>query len=340
MFRFAQPEYLPLLIIIPLIIVVFYYLDYKRIKGLHEFGNWELLKELAPNVSMRRPRTKFWLQSTALTLLILAMARPQFGIQEKTVKRQGIEVMIALDISNSMLAQDILPNRLENSKMRLSKTIENMQNDKVGLVVFAGDAFTQIPITSDYISAKMFLDNISPKLIARQGTSIGTALDMAIKSFGQESEASQAIILITDGENHEDDAISAAKLAAEKGMKIIVVGVGKPEGAPIPIEGTMSFHKDKDGNVVVSKLNEDMCRQIAEAGNGIYVRSGNSDNSTRVIARELDGLAKTELESKVFAEYNEQYQSFVLLAFLLLIIDFFVLNRKNRRINKINLYRK
>ena len=340
MFRFAQPEYLPLLITIPIIVVMFYYLNRKRLKGLREFGNWELLRELAPNASLRRPHTKFWLQISALSLLIVAMARPQFGIQEKTVKRQGIEVMIALDVSNSMLAKDILPNRLENSKMRLSKIVDNMVDDKVGLVVFAGDAFTQIPITSDYVSAKMFLDNISPKLIARQGTAIGTALDMAMKSFGVENEASRAIILITDGENHEDDAIGAAKLAAEKGIKTIVVGVGKPEGAPIPIEGTMSFHKDKDGNVVVSKLNEDMCRQIAEAGNGIYVRLGNSNNSTRVIARELDELAKTELESKVFAEYNEQYQSFVLLSFLLLLIDFFVLNRKNKRLNKINLYRK
>ncbi len=340
MFRFAHSEYLLLLAFVPLLVVLHYYYARKRVRNMAAFGDLELLAALAPNVSASRPKWKFWLQLSALCLLILATARPQFGMKEQLVKRQGIEVMVALDISNSMMAQDIQPNRLERSKMFLSKLVDEMVDDKVGLVVFAGDAFTQIPITSDYVSAKMFLENINPTLIARQGTAIGTALDIAIKSFGAESEASKAIILITDGENHEDDAIAAAKLAAERGIKLVVVGMGKPEGSPIPIAGSMSFHKDKDGNVVVSKLNEQMCRDLASAsGEGLYVRADNTNNALRVISKELDTMAKSEIETKVFAEYNEQYQSFVLLAFLLLILDFFILGRKNKKLSKIDLFK-
>ncbi len=339
MFKLAQPEYLWLLLLLPFLIVLYYHYERKRRKNLREFGDPELIRMLAPNVSKSRPQAKFWLQCTALMLLIFALARPQFGLKEQTIKRKGIEVMVALDVSNSMMAQDIQPNRLERSKMLLSKLVDEMIDDKVGLVVFAGNAYTQIPITSDYVSAKMFLDNISPQLVPRQGTAIGTALDIAIKSFGVESQASRAIILITDGENHEDDAIAAAKLAKDQGIKVILLGVGKPEGSPIPIEGTMSFHKDKDGNVVVSKLNEDMCRQIAKAAGGVYLRADNSNNALRVITKELNTLAESEIETKVFADYNEQYQSFVLLAFLLLIIDFFIFGRKNKRLSKIDLFK-
>ncbi len=339
MFRFAQPEYLFLLVIIPVLIIMYYFVRRTQRKRLRAFGDPELLKNLMPNVSVSRPRLKFVLQIIALTLIIVALARPQYGMKEQSVKRSGIEVMIALDVSNSMLAQDVQPNRLERSKQLLSKLVDGMVNDKVGLVVFAGDAYTQIPITCDYVSAKMFLSNITPSLVPRQGTAIGTALDIAIKSFGMESDAARAIILITDGENHEDDAVGAAKLAKEKGISVYVVGIGKPEGSPIPIEGTMSFHKDKNGNVVVSKLNEDMCRQIAQAGNGIYLRADNTNTALRVLTKELDGLAKSEIETTVYADYNEQYQSFVWMALLLLIIDFFIFSRKNKRLSKIELFK-
>ena len=339
MFRFAQPEYLYLLLIVPLLVILFVWNTVRRKRKLQSFGDPELLAQYMPNVSLVRPQFKFYLQIVALILLIVALARPQFGVKEQTVKRQGMEVMIALDVSNSMLAQDVAPSRLERSKQLLSKIIDGMTEDKVGLVVFAGDAYTQLPITCDYVSAKMFLSSISPSLVARQGTAIGSAIDLSIKSFGLESTASRAIILITDGENHEDDAIGAAKVAKEKGIQVFVLGVGKPEGSPIPLEGSMSFRKDKDGNVVVSKLNEEMCRQIAQAGGGMYLRVDNTNAAQRTLQQELDKLAKSELETRVYSEYNEQYQSFVIVALILLVIEFFIFGRRNKRLSKINLYK-
>jgi len=236
------------------------------------------------------------------------------------------------------LAQDIQPSRLDKAKQLLSKLVDGMTDDKIGLVVFAGDAYTQLPITVDYVSAKMFLSSISPQLVPRQGTAIGSAIDLAIKSFGTKTKASRAIILITDGENHEDDAVGAAKLAAENDIVVHVIGMGKPDGAPIPVPGTMSFWKDKDGNVVVSKLNEEMCKSIAAAGKGLYVRADNSNNAFRIINKELDTLAKSDIKTSVFSDYNEQFQSFALLALLILLIDFFVFERKNKVLSRFKIF--
>lgn len=309
-------------------------------RQLSEFGDPELIAQLMPDASKSRPIVKFALLMVALSLLILAAARPQYGQQEKTVKRQGIEVMVALDISNSMLAEDVAPNRLDRAKQMLSKMIDNMVDDKVGLVVFAGEAFTQLPITCDYVSAKMFLNTISPKLIPTQGTAIGAALQTAIRSFGsQESDAGRAIILITDGENHEDDAIAAAKQAQELGIQVFVIGIGKPEGSPIPVPGTNDYIKDRSGQVVVSRLNEEMCQEIAQAGKGAYVRCDNTNTAMRALQQELDRIATTDLETTVYADYNEQYQSFVLIALLLLVIDFFILMRQNHRLSRMDLFK-
>jgi Ca-activated chloride channel family protein len=248
--------------------------------------------------------------------------------------------MVALDISNSMLAEDVAPNRLDRAKQMLSKMIDNMVDDKVGLVVFAGEAFTQLPITCDYVSAKMFLHTITPNLIQTQGTAIGAALQTAVTSFGvQESDAGRAIILITDGENHEDDAIAAAKKAQELGIQVFVIGIGKPEGSPIPKPGTTDYFKDRSGQVVVSKLNEDMCRQISQSGGGIYVRCDNTNTAMRALQQELDRIATADLETTVYADYNEQYQSFVLMAMLLLVIEFFILSRKNHRLTRMDLFK-
>lgn len=338
MFRFANINILWLLVIVPVIIVAYVlYARYKR-RQLLAFGDAQLVQELMPNASRMRPHIKFGIMMLALTLLIFAAARPQYGTKEQTVKRQGIEMMIALDISNSMLAEDVTPNRLEKSKQMLSTMINKFVDDKVGLVVFAGNAFTQLPITCDYVSAKTFLQNTDPSLIPAQGTAIGKALETCIRSFGGESEASRAIIIITDGENHEDDAVAMAKQAVEKGIKVMVVGIGKPEGCPLPIPGTNNFRKDRDGNVVISKLNEDMCRQIAEAGQGIYVRADNSNTALRALEKEIDKLSKSEIETKIFTDYNEQYQSFVLVALLLLIIDFCIFSRKNKYVSKLNIF--
>lgn len=341
MFRFAHPEYLFLLLLIPVLIGIFVFAQFKRRQKIKLFGNPDLLTELMPNISYIRPQIKFYIQLAAIILLIIVLAQPQFGTKVEKEKRKGIEVMIALDISNSMMAQDLQPSRLDKSKQVLSKLIDDMTEDKVGLVVFAGDAYTQLPITVDYVSAKMFMNSISPKLVPRQGTAIGTAIDMCIKSFGEskeKSEASRAIIVITDGENHEDDAVGAAKLAAEKGIVVHVIGMGKPEGAPIPVEGTMSFWKDKDGNVVVSKLNEEMCKNIAQGGGGTYVRADNSNSAYKVITKELDKMAKSDIKTQVFSDYNEQFQSFAIFALILLIIEGFIFDRQNKKLSKLKIF--
>lgn len=339
MFRFANIEMLWWLITTPVFVIAYIiYTKHKR-RQLMEFGDQELVAQLMPDASKGRPIWKFSLLLLAWVLLIVAGSRPQYGQQEKTIKRQGIEVMVALDISNSMLAEDVAPNRLDRAKQILSKMIDNMVDDKVGLVVFAGEAFTQLPITCDYVSAKMFLNTITPNLISTQGTAIGTALQTAITSFGAtESEAGRAIILITDGENHEDDAIAAAKQAQELGIQVFVVGIGKPEGSPIPKPGSNDYFKDRSGQVVVSRLNEEMCQQIAAAGKGIYVRCDNTNTAMRALQQELDRMATAELESTVYADYNEQYQSFVLIALLLIVIEFFILSRKNHRLTRMDLF--
>ena len=340
MFRFADIEMLWWLLTIPVFVVAYILITRHKRRQLSEFGDPELMAQLMPDASKSRPIVKFALLMGALSLLIIAAARPQYGQQEKTVKRQGIEVMVALDISNSMLAEDVAPNRLDRAKQMLSKMIDNMVDDKVGLVVFAGEAFTQLPITCDYVSAKMFLNTISPKLIPTQGTAIGAALQTAIRSFGsQESDAGRAIILITDGENHEDDAIAAAKQAQELGIQVFVIGIGKPEGSPIPVPGTNNYIKDRSGQVVVSRLNEEMCQEIAQAGKGAYVRCDNTNTAMRALQQELDRIATTDLETTVYADYNEQYQSFVLIALLLLVIDFFILMRQNHRLSRMDLFK-
>ena len=338
MFRFANIEVLGLLASIPAFAIGYWFYTRHKRRQLEEFGDPELMEQLMPNASHTRPTVKFCIVMVALTLLIIAAARPQFGQSERTEKRQGIEAIVALDISNSMLAEDVAPNRLDRAKQMLSKLMDNMVNDKVGLVVFARDAFVQLPITCDYVSAKMFLNSIKPELIKTQGTAIGQALSTSIRCFGEKSDASRAIILITDGENHEDDAVAVANRAKEEGIQVLVVGIGKPEGSPIPLPGTNNFIKDRQGNVVVSRLNEEMCREIAQAGGGLYVRCHNTNTATKTIQKELDKLSTQEIETQVFTDYNEQFQSFALIALFLLVIDFFIFNRKNKSLTKLDIF--
>ena len=336
--RFANPEYLYLLILIPLFIVVYIYSNYRRRKRLKEYGDINLLSELMPDVSHYRPDVKFWLALTAAVLLIIVVARPQFGSKMESVTRQGIETVIALDISNSMLAEDIAPNRLEKSKKIISKLIDKFENDKIGLIVFAGDAFVQLPITNDFISAKMFMESISPSLINRQGTDIGAAINLAMKSFTPDKEVGKAVIVITDGENHEGGAEDAANAAAEKGVSVYILGVGSLEGAPIPSEASNDYRRDKEGNVIVTKLNEEMGQNIAKAGNGAYIRVDNTNNAQRLLEKELDKLAKADVTSEVFTEYDEQFHIVAWLALLLLIADILILPGKSRLTRNFNLF--
>lgn len=338
MFRFADPTYLYLLIILPFIAAFYIYSNYRRKKNIRKFGDPELLAQLMPDVSKYRPKVKFWLTFAALTLTIFLLARPQFGAKMETVKRKGVEVVIALDISNSMLAQDVAPSRLEKSKKLISKLVDELDNDKVGLIVFAGDAFTQLPITSDYISAKMFLESINPSLITTQGTAIGKAIDVAMRSFTPQEGVGRAIVIITDGENHEGGAVEAAQEAAKKGIRVFVLGVGSPDGSPIPAEGTNDFRKDKDGNVIVTRLNEQMCQEIAKAGDGIYIRVDNTNSAQRALNSEIAKMSKMDVESKVYTEFDEQFQAIAWIIFILLLAEMLILERKNPLFKNIKLF--
>ena len=338
MFRFAHPDFLYLLFLLPALVAFYVYAMIVKKKAIKKYGNPTLLAELMPEVSTKRQHLKFWLLFGAITMVIFIIAGPQFGSKLETVKRQGVEIMVCLDVSNSMLAEDVSPNRLDKAKQMLSRLTDGFTNDKVGLIVFAGDAFTQLPITSDYISAKMFLSSINPSMVSTQGTAIGAAINLAARSFTPDETTDKAIILITDGENHEDDAIGDAKAAAEKGIHVNIVGMGDPKGSPIPIQGSNNYMKDKDGNVVITKLNEQMGQEIAAAGNGMYVRADNTNSALKALQKEIEKMNKTELDSKVYSEYDEQFQIFAWIALFLLIADFMTLDRKNRIFRKVKLF--
>ena len=340
MFRFEEPTYLYLLLLLPFLAAFYLYSNYRRRKAIRKFGDPVLMAQLMPDVSKYRPAVKFWLVFAAIGLFAVLLAHPQFGSKLETVKRQGVEVMIALDISNSMLAQDVQPSRLEKAKRLVAQLVDKMENDKVGMIVFAGDAFTQLPITSDYISAKMFLESINPSLISKQGTAIGAAINLATRSFTPQEGVGRAVIVITDGENHEGGAVEAAKAAAEKGIQVSVLGVGMPDGAPIPVEGTNDFRRDRDGNVVVTRLNEQMCQEIAQAGDGIYVRVDNSNAAQKVIAQEINKMAKADVETQVYTEFNEQFQAVAWIILLLLLAEMLILERKNPLFRNIHLFKK
>lgn len=339
MFRFEDPIYLYALALIPLLLVLRFLLIRQQKRRLRKFGDRDLVRQLMPDVSRFRPLVKFSLLLTALALLIVMIARPQFGTKINREKRTGIETIIALDISNSMLAEDVAPSRLDRSKMMVENLVDHFTNDKIGLIVFAGDAFIQLPITSDYVSAKMFLSSISPSMIATQGTDIAKAITMASNSFTQQEGVGKAIIVITDGEDHEGGVMAAAAEAKEKGMRVYVLGVGSPKGAPIPI-GNGDYMKDNTGQTVMTGLNEEMCRQIAQAGDGAYIHVENNSNAQDQLDQELDKLAKKEIESTVYSDYDEQFQAVGILALLLIIIEICILDIKNPMLRRISLFRR
>ena len=280
--------------------------------------------------SKRRGWIKFVLVELVLLLLILIIARPQVGSRIATNKeREGIETIIALDISNSMLAEDVAPSRLEKSKLIVENLMNKFSEDKIGLIVFAGDAFVQLPITSDYVSAKMFLDNINPSLIGTQGTDIGKALQLSMNSFTPNSKVGKAIILITDGEDNEGGAEEMAKQAQSKGIRVFILGVGSTEGATIPMSDGSEL-KTSNGEVVKTRLNEEMCKQIATAGHGVYLHVTNSSMADAVLGRELNKLQKGKINNVVYSDFDEQFQALALLVVILLIIDVLLFERKRR----------
>lgn len=338
MFRFENPAFLYLLIIIPVIIVMRLLEMRKRKLKLKKFGDLSLLKQLMPDVSSSRKSLKFWLMIAALALLIVMLARPQMGTKISQEKRKGIEVIISLDISNSMRAEDVVPSRLDKSKMLVENMVDNFTNDKVGLVVFAGDAFIQLPITSDYVSAKMFLQNTDPSLIATQGTYLAGAIELSSKSFTQQDKVGRAILIITDGEDHEGGAIEAAEKARKNGIRVFVLGVGLTKGSPVP-DGNGGYMKDNSGQEVISALNEEMCKQVAQAGGGAYIHVDNTSLAQRQLNDELTKLQKGDISSVVYSEYDEQFQAVGILVLILLIIEMLILERKNPFFKKIKLFK-
>ena len=340
MFRFETPEYLYLLLLLPALAVAHYLWAFRKRRNLRKYGDPALLKLFMPDVSRLRTELKFCFLQLSLLFLIIALARPQYGTRVDTRKRSGIEAIIAMDVSNSMLAEDVRPNRLEKAKMMVSNLVDNMTDDKIGLIVYAGQAFVQLPITSDYVSAKMFLETISPSMIEMQGTDIATAISLASNSFTSQEGVSRAIFVITDGEDNEGGAVEAAKAAAQKGIHVYMLGVGEPGGAPIPIPGTGQYIIDNEGNTVISRLNEDMCREIANAGNGNYIYVDNSSSAQKKLDKYVENLGRVEMESSIFSEYDEQFQSFLLLSVLFLVLDVLLLGRKNHILQRFTFFTK
>ena len=336
---FEDPAYLWLLLLVPVLAAFWFLMRQRQKSKLRKFGDLELVRQLMPDVSRWRSAAKYGLLLGSLTLLIVAFARPHWGSGTKTEKRTGIEIIIAMDISNSMRAEDVTPSRLDRAKMMVENLVDKFSNDKIGLIVFAGDAFVQLPMTSDYVSAKMFLSSIDPTMIGTQGTDIATAIDMAEHSFSQDEQVGKAIVVITDGEDHEGGAVEAAEDAKNRGMRVFVLGVGSTGGAPIPDPSSGKYMIDETGNTVMSILNEDMCRQIAQAGGGSYIHVENGYAAQQQLNDELDKLSKKEITAEVYNSYDEYFVWFALGALVLLVLEVLLLERKNPLFRNLHLFR-
>jgi Ca-activated chloride channel family protein len=341
-FKFAHPQYLYALLAVPAMIIIFIGLSYWRKRALKRFGDSRLLAILIPDFSKGWHIVRLILLLAGLTFLIFGIADPQVGSKLEEVKRQGIDLVICLDVSNSMNAQDIKPSRLESSKRSISRLIDQLKGDRIGIVVFAGRAYVQLPITTDYSAARMFLSTINTNIVPTQGTAIEEAINAALNSFDFEDAHSKAIVIITDGEDHDGDAIKATREAAEKGVKVFTIGMGLPDGAPIPITDSRGnitgYRKDKNGNTVITKLDETILQQIASIGNGMYVRANTSRAGLELIYDEINKMDKTEFDTKMFSDYEHQFQLLLMFALGFIIIELIVLERKGKLQQKIKLF--
>ncbi len=338
MFRFANPEYLYLLAGAAALVALYLWSVFRRRASLARFGAALTLRGLMPDFSPRRERNKFIIFIAAFCLMTTALARPQLGSKLREVRRTGIEIMLAVDVSNSMLARDFEPNRLERTKYAIGRLLDGLQQDQVGLVAFAGDAYMQLPITSDYVTARSFVAELSTDMISRQGTDLSAAIDLAASSFSSQSEGARVIILISDGENHETDPIPAAQRAADKGIKIYAIGIGTPEGAPIQT-GENDFIRDEKGEIVVTHLDEQTLEHIALATGGAYIRSDNNSVGLKEIVDQINKIQKQNLKSAIFEEFNEQYRYPLGAALLLLFVEAFILGRRNRLLARFDIFK-
>lgn len=329
MINFAQAQYLVLILLIPFFFIIQALVLKLRRRRIRRFGDEELVRQLMPSYSVSRVWVKLTLFSIGFFFFVIGLSRPQIGAKLKEHETKGAEIMIALDVSNSMLAEDYSPNRLERAKLAISRLVDKLRDDRIGLIVFAGNSFVQLPITTDYVSAKMFLNTISTESVPIQGTAIGEAINTAIRSFSAQSEKSRAIIIITDGENHEDDPVVAAAQAAEMGVRVFTIGVGSPEGKPIPMDGGLL--KDRDGNIVVTRLDESVLQEVAKAGNGLYVRAGNSEFGLNPIIDDIRRMEDERYSSIVFEEFDEQFMYFMAIALLFFVLEMLVGDRRSKR---------
>ncbi|MDD2313608.1 MAG: VWA domain-containing protein [Proteiniphilum sp.] len=340
MFRFGNPEYLWLFTAMPLLLAAYIYLNIRKRKAVQKMGNLSTLKMMMPELSLKRSYLKFWLIFGALCTGIFMIARPQFGTKVETVEKEGIELVIAMDVSNSMLAKDVSPDRLSRAKQILSRLIDVRKNDKVALIVFAGEAYVQMPLTSDTQSAKIFLNTIDPSLVPIQGTAIGEAIRLGVSSFSSNEEISKAIVIITDGEDHEGDASEAAAEAAKIGVMVNVLGIGSPDGSPVPaLEYGSNFMTDNEGNVVVSRLNEQMGMEIAQSGEGFYVRADNSNKAIRALETQLDELETGKSTSLSYSEYDEKFPLLAWILLVILLLEMLVYEKKNRLFRNVRLFK-
>jgi len=340
MFRLAHPQFLYLLLLIPLLVLLFVYARQRKKRAMAAFGEHSLVMRLIPEYSGTREILKFIIWSLAWILIVVAMADPQTGSKLEKIKRKGVDMVFALDVSNSMLAQDITPNRLERAKQAIIHLLGKLENDRVGLVVFAGKSYVQMPLTTDYSATRLFLSNVSPGMIPVQGTAIGDAIETSASGFAN-TKQSKAIIIITDGENHEDNAVEAAQAAAGKGIRVYTIGIGLPEGAPIPVYSgntQIGYKKDASGTTVITRINEPMLQEIAKAGKGIFVRANNSQSGVQEVFDQINKLEKAEYNEAFFSDYEDRFQFFVLAALILILGEVLIADRKGRLAGKIKLF--
>lgn len=325
-----------LLLLIPVMVGLYIVAMRARERRIRKFGDPATVSQLIPDASPRRVRNKFILFLIAITFIILGLARPQTGSKLKEQERTGVEMMLVVDVSNSMLAEDFKPSRLERTKMAINRLMNEIEQDKVGLIVFAGDAYVQLPITADYTTARSFVSRLAPNMVSKQGTAMGAAIELAANSYSSESEGSRVMIIISDGENHDDDPLAMAQVAAERGITIYTIGIGTPEGSPILIDG--DYIKDENGEMVVSKLDEAVLREVALVTGGSYIRATNQSIGLTEIVEKINETKKTQFVATVFDEYDEYFQYLLGIGLLLLLVEMLILNRKNHILARFNIF--
>ena len=341
MYELDEKKYLILLTILPILVLLFLYHQYWKRKKQHEFGDLEMIKRLSPEKSIFKSILKFSTVILALFCIIIGLVNPKIGTKSETIKRQGIDVVFAVDVSKSMLCEDVAPSRLEKSKQLVSQIINQLAGDRIGIVAYAGSAFPVLPITTDYSVAKMFLQSMNPGMVSSQGTSLDEAIKLSSTYFDEDKQTNKLVILISDGEDHSEGAGEAAEEANKLGLKIITIGLGTEKGGPIPLKENghvKSFKRDQNDAVVITKLNQESLRAIAKNTKGGYVNGNNTKEVLEFVKNALDNIEKTEFETEQFTDYNSQFQWFLGMGFLLLFLEVFFLERKTKWLKKLNLF--